>query len=175
MLFDIFSYDEMEIIDSPTVRIEYGPYEAHGVIKHRIQRLYGLIRNLVDLGFELDIRKVVLINRLQIIMYNRKIFQCNIKNLKFNMTAEYDLVCQRIVDAVVEASKRMQMQSEKQLRSIQFVNDPEYSIKEEEPSKAEKEGETEEYEDIHEDEVNIMTGDTDLSVLFDLRMETMHT
>ncbi|CAH1102604.1 unnamed protein product [Psylliodes chrysocephalus] len=106
MMFKITNSALDQTADS-VVKIEYGPYEAHGVITHRAQRLYGLIKHLTDLGFEIEIRQMNLLNRLEIIMYKRKIFQCNITNMKFNMISEYDPVCLRAVAAVKEAASRM--------------------------------------------------------------------
>lgn len=31
----------------PLVKIHYGPYEAHGLIRHRPQKLYGIVGNII--------------------------------------------------------------------------------------------------------------------------------
>ncbi|CAH1183430.1 unnamed protein product [Phaedon cochleariae] len=92
------------------LKIKYGPYEAHGVIDHRIQRLRGLLRCLSNLGYEIELIPVSLLNRFEIEMCDRKIFVGDITNLKFNMECEDDVVCKRAVAAVEEANSRMSVE-----------------------------------------------------------------
>ncbi|XP_023025308.1 UPF0728 protein C10orf53 homolog [Leptinotarsa decemlineata] len=89
------------------IKISYGPYEAHGVIRHRIQRLRGLLRHLSELGYEIEVAEVNLFNRVEIEMFERRIFIGDIRNFKFNESYEDDPVCQKAVAAVEEAKSRM--------------------------------------------------------------------
>ncbi|KAJ8942340.1 hypothetical protein NQ314_010094 [Rhamnusium bicolor] len=89
------------------LKILYGPYEAYGVIKHRFQKVRGLYNCLTNMGYEIEIIEVNLINRLTIEIYNRAIFSCDIRNLMFNLDCEDDVVCQKAVSAVQEANARM--------------------------------------------------------------------
>ncbi|XP_057672336.1 cilia- and flagella-associated protein 251-like [Diorhabda carinulata] len=90
-----------------SLRIDYGPYEAFGVIEHRIQKVRGLLKSLKQLGYDVEVREVSLLNRLEIVMCCRKIFQCDIRNLRFNMEYEDDPVCRKAVAVVEEAANRM--------------------------------------------------------------------
>ncbi|XP_030761281.1 uncharacterized protein LOC115886327 [Sitophilus oryzae] len=90
-----------------SVTIYYGPYFAHGVIKHRIQKINGLFAELTDLGYEVEVIEINQYNRVEIKMFDRIIFRCDIRNLMFNMACEDDPVCQIAVKAVEEAKTRM--------------------------------------------------------------------
>lgn len=90
-----------------SLKIYYGPYEAHGVIQFRIQRLYGLLRYLKQHNYELEVYKVNLFNRLAVEMYDRQIFIADIRNFKFNIDCEDDVVCTRAIEAIKEAEMRI--------------------------------------------------------------------
>lgn len=107
------------------VIIRYGPYSAYGVIKHRSQKMYGLLCNgfvfrfsysliincfeahLDSLGYQFELIEISEYNRLTIEMCDREIFRCDIRNLMFNLPVDDDLVCQRAVKVIEEASNRM--------------------------------------------------------------------
>lgn len=90
-----------------SLKICYGPYEAHGVIKHRVQRLRGLLSYLEEQSYIVDLRQVNFINLLSIEMCDRTIFLADIKNFKFNIYWEDDVVCKRAIDAIKEAESRI--------------------------------------------------------------------
>ncbi|CAG9827178.1 unnamed protein product [Diabrotica balteata] len=89
------------------LRICYGPFDAFGVMSHRIQKIRGLLKSLNEEGYVIQVRKVDLLNMLQVILFNRIIFQCDIRNLKFNMDYEDDTVCKIAISAIKEAILRM--------------------------------------------------------------------
>ncbi|KAG5900018.1 hypothetical protein JTB14_009101 [Gonioctena quinquepunctata] len=89
------------------IEIRYGPYEAHGVINHRIQKLRGLLKRLSELNYEIELEEVNLLNRVEIVMCKRRIFIGDVRNFKFNLDYEDDPVCQKAVAAVEEAKSRM--------------------------------------------------------------------
>lgn len=91
----------------PSVILRYGPYEANGVIKHRTQRLHGLMTRLTQKHYEVEIVPSIHINRLTIEMEGSIIYQCDIRNLLFNMDYEDDIVCQRVYTAINEAASRI--------------------------------------------------------------------
>ncbi|XP_044729376.1 UPF0728 protein C10orf53 homolog [Chrysoperla carnea] len=89
------------------VKIIYGPYEANGIIRHKKQRLWGLTNELKKLGYIVEFECTPQYGRLIIQMLNQIIFQCNITNLRFNCLYEDDVICQRIIKAVMEAETRL--------------------------------------------------------------------
>ncbi|XP_060518653.1 UPF0728 protein C10orf53 homolog [Cylas formicarius] len=91
----------------PQVVVKYGPYSAGGIIQHRIQKIFGLLKALEALGYEIKSVPSDELNRLSVAMCNIEIFKCNITNLKFNMLCQDDILCRRIVKAVEEASSRI--------------------------------------------------------------------
>lgn len=91
----------------PAIILHYGPYEAHGVIKHRTQRLHGLLTCLTAKQYEVEIVPSQYVNRLAIEMQGSIIFQCDIRNLLFNMECEDDIICQRLIAAIEEAACRL--------------------------------------------------------------------
>lgn len=99
-----------------SLKIYYGPYEAHGIIKHRIQRIRGLLQYLEENHYETEVIKVNLINRLAIEMCERQIFVADIKNFKFNMDWEDDAVCQKAIYAITEAQSRMMFDNKSNLK-----------------------------------------------------------
>lgn len=91
----------------PAVILHYGPYEAYGVIKHRTQRLHGLLTVLTTKDYEVEIIPCQHLNRLTVEMEGSIIFQCDIRHLLFNMECEDDAVCQRVIAAIDEAANRI--------------------------------------------------------------------
>ncbi|XP_044750406.1 UPF0728 protein C10orf53 homolog [Coccinella septempunctata] len=91
--------------------IYYGPYETNGLIKHKADRLHGLLSELSRLSFHIELIPTKHLERLTIEMRNREIFRCNIKYLKYNMDYEDDPMAQKIVAAVQEAHSRIYNES----------------------------------------------------------------
>ncbi|KAL1491146.1 hypothetical protein ABEB36_011787 [Hypothenemus hampei] len=89
------------------VNIFYGPYLCHGIINHRPQRIAGLKRALINLGYTTETIPINEYNRVSIQMFQSEIFRCDIRNLMFNMPAEDDPVCQRALAAIEDAKLRM--------------------------------------------------------------------
>ncbi|KAK9744034.1 Uncharacterized protein family UPF0728 [Popillia japonica] len=90
----------------PLVVLSYGPYEAHGAVKYRTQRLHGLLRGLTQKQYEVEIIPSIHLNRLDVKMLENIIFQCDIRNLLFNIDYESDPVCMRIIAVIEEAEAR---------------------------------------------------------------------
>ncbi|KAI4458180.1 hypothetical protein MML48_7g00003122 [Holotrichia oblita] len=90
----------------PLVVLHYGPYEAHGTIKHRIQRLHGLLRHLTQKQYEVELIPSIHLNRLIVKMLENIIYQCDIRNLLFNVDHADDPVCARIIAVIEEAETR---------------------------------------------------------------------
>ncbi|GJQ68701.1 hypothetical protein Trydic_g17237 [Trypoxylus dichotomus] len=91
----------------PVVIVCYGPYKANGFIKHRIQRLYGLLKGLTKNEYEVEVVRSIQLNRLRIEMAGSIIYQCDIRNLLFNINYEDDIFTQQIVKIVAEATTRI--------------------------------------------------------------------
>ncbi|XP_071056984.1 uncharacterized protein [Onthophagus taurus] len=92
---------------SSYITLNYGPYEAYGIIRHRPQRLHGLVEALTKRNFMVELIQTEHLNRLTIDIYGVTIFRCDIRNLLFNVCADNDVVCLRALDAIEEASKRI--------------------------------------------------------------------
>lgn len=101
-----------------TLKIYFGPYETHGVIKHKTQKLYGLLSNsfiwkvhflnetfldrLGELGYEVELIPTNRLNNLTIHLMDKQIYRCDIRYLMFNIEFEDDPVVQNIVKSVEE-------------------------------------------------------------------------
>ncbi|KAI4470267.1 hypothetical protein MML48_1g13462 [Holotrichia oblita] len=90
-----------------SVILYYGPYEAWGSLKYRTQRLHGLLNALSQRDYEVEIIPFPHLNRLSIEMAGSIIYQCDIRNLLFNIDYEDDVVCRRIVAIIEEADSRI--------------------------------------------------------------------
>lgn len=90
-----------------SVILYYGPYEACQFLKYRTQRLHGLLNVLSQKEYEVEIKPFLHLNRLSIEMAGSIIYQCDIRNLLFNLEYEDDVVCQRIVEVIEEAESRI--------------------------------------------------------------------
>ncbi|KAF2896951.1 hypothetical protein ILUMI_09222 [Ignelater luminosus] len=91
----------------PSIKLHYGPYIANGVIRHKTQRLHGVIQCLTKLGYAIEIVPSIHMDRLSVEMLGREIYRCNIKNLQFNIECKDDVICKRLVETVQEASSRL--------------------------------------------------------------------
>ncbi|XP_017767966.1 PREDICTED: uncharacterized protein LOC108556391 [Nicrophorus vespilloides] len=80
--------------------LHYGPYESHGVIRHKIQRLKGLVEELTKEKYFVEMVASPHLNRLTVEMRGRTIFTCDIRNLLFNLSLEMDVVGRRIIDVI---------------------------------------------------------------------------
>ncbi|XP_045471206.1 UPF0728 protein C10orf53 homolog [Harmonia axyridis] len=89
----------------------FGPYETNGLIKHKPERLHGLLSELNKLSYHIEVIPTKHLERLTIEMRHREIFRCNIKNLKYNMDYEDDPMAQKIVGVVQEAHSRIYNES----------------------------------------------------------------
>ncbi|EFA03664.1 UPF0728 protein C10orf53 homolog [Tribolium castaneum] len=85
-----------------SLKIFFGPYEAHGVIRHKTQKLYGLLTKLSELGYELELIATNRLNNLTIHLRDKQIYRCDLRYLMFNIDYEDDPVCQNIVKSVEE-------------------------------------------------------------------------
>lgn len=88
------------------VTLLYGPYESHGVIKHKTGRLYGIIEFLNRQGHEVSIVPSPHLNRLVIEVMGVEIYKCDIRNLDFLVGCEYK-ACKVITDIIREAVLRL--------------------------------------------------------------------
>ncbi|GJQ77076.1 hypothetical protein Trydic_g23647 [Trypoxylus dichotomus] len=91
----------------PAIVLYYGPYEAHGMLKHRVQRLHGLIQHLTEQKYEVELVPFLHLNRLVVKMLGTVVFRCDIRSLLFNVDYESDVVCQRVAAAIKETEKRL--------------------------------------------------------------------
>ncbi|XP_044266980.1 UPF0728 protein v1g117062-like isoform X2 [Tribolium madens] len=85
-----------------SLKIFFGPYETHGVIRHKTQKLYGLLKKLSELGYELELIPTNRLNNLTIHLRDKQIFRCDLRYLMFNIEFEDDPVCQNVVKSVEE-------------------------------------------------------------------------
>ncbi|XP_049793979.1 uncharacterized protein LOC126203644 [Schistocerca nitens] len=88
-------------LDKP-VTLHFGPYWAWGTMKHRIQRLYGLITKLEELGYNVRLDPYDIWDQLEITVNEVIIFKCRQTFLKYNCEHDEDPVCRRAVEAVTE-------------------------------------------------------------------------
>ncbi|KAK4880582.1 hypothetical protein RN001_008728 [Aquatica leii] len=117
-------------MDVRFIKLHYGPYEYNGFIRHRTQRLHGVIHCLTKLGYQIEIVPSLHINRLFIEISGKTIYSCNIQHLSFNMEFDDD-VCKNITKAVEEASRRIfhdknvsfYSPASKGMKAIQAIND----------------------------------------------------
>lgn len=70
-----------------------------------IQKKYS--ERLSEKGFLVEIIASPFINVLRIVMRDMEVFRGDIRHLLFNIPWERDLVCQRVVEAVVEADRAL--------------------------------------------------------------------
>ncbi|KAK9870490.1 hypothetical protein WA026_008048 [Henosepilachna vigintioctopunctata] len=94
-----------------SLKIYFGPYETHGLLKHKLERLHGVLTELSSIGFHIELIPTKHLERLSIEMRNREIFRCNIKYLKYNMDFEDDEMAKNLVQAVKEAHGRFYNES----------------------------------------------------------------
>lgn len=109
-----------------SVKIFYGPYEAHGVIRHRIQKLRGLLQYLEGKNYDVEVVKVNYLNTLSIEMCDRQIFIANIRNFKFNIDWQDDVVCNRAINAITEAESRMMYHQKLRCESYTYADESSY-------------------------------------------------
>ena len=86
-----------------SVLLEYGPYEACGLVEYRDSRLQGLETQLTRKGHTVIRRVTKDWNVLRLIVNGELVFSCNIKDLDYGGDGELDLLCTNAVRAVDEA------------------------------------------------------------------------
>ncbi|XP_013184422.1 UPF0728 protein C10orf53 homolog [Amyelois transitella] len=89
------------------VGIHYGPCNSFFTVSHKPEKLIGLRDRLQTIGFRVHLIPVKFENYCMLEMAGHEVFRCNIKNLKFNTPYYQDPVCQRAVQAVVEATTKL--------------------------------------------------------------------
>ncbi|XP_044266979.1 UPF0728 protein v1g117062-like isoform X1 [Tribolium madens] len=86
-----------------SLKIFFGPYETHGVIRHKTQKfLRFFLEKLSELGYELELIPTNRLNNLTIHLRDKQIFRCDLRYLMFNIEFEDDPVCQNVVKSVEE-------------------------------------------------------------------------
>lgn len=88
------------------VQLYMGPYEANGIIRHRIQRLKGLQDALSKSGYSTELVPTMHLNRFSMVFYDREIFRCNIRSFQFNIPAEEDPFCKTVLEILQEHESR---------------------------------------------------------------------
>ncbi|KAK3090331.1 hypothetical protein FSP39_010989 [Pinctada imbricata] len=65
------------------VLIAFGPYEACGLVCHRMSRLKGLETVLLKNGHTVEFEEMDDWNKVELWVNNEKIFDCDIRNLDY--------------------------------------------------------------------------------------------
>ena len=79
------------------VTLEYGPYEACGVVEYRDSRLQGLETQLTRKGHAVARRLTKDWDVVRLVVNGELVFSCNIKDLDYGGDGELDRLC---IDAV---------------------------------------------------------------------------
>ncbi|KAL5018645.1 hypothetical protein ScPMuIL_004367 [Solemya velum] len=85
------------------VFIKYGPYEACGVVEHRISRLKGLQNVLTKDGHTVELVEIEDWNRVELIVNGEQVFTCDIRDLDYGCDGGLDTLCKKASDAVRRA------------------------------------------------------------------------
>jgi len=89
--------------EQASVTLEYGPYEACGVVEYRDSRLQGLETQLTRKGHTV-MRKVTKDwDILRLIVNGELVFTCKIKDLDYGGDGELDHLCINAIEAVDNA------------------------------------------------------------------------
>lgn len=85
------------------VTVQYGPYEACGVVESRKARLAGLEARLTAEGHSVKFQETENWNTVQLVVNGENIYKCNIKDLDYGGDGKIDLLCSEAVEAVEKA------------------------------------------------------------------------
>ena len=89
--------------ENASVTLEYGPYEACGIVDYRDSRLQGLETQLTRKGHNVNRKKTKDWNVVRLIVNGELVFNCNIKDLDYGGDGELDELCKNAVIAVDNA------------------------------------------------------------------------
>ncbi|KAL4239834.1 hypothetical protein ACF0H5_000636 [Mactra antiquata] len=85
------------------VFIQYGPYEATGIVDHRESRLKGLEAILTKDGHNVSLVKIEDRNAVELLVNGESIFKCDITELDYGSDGELDPLCLKAKEAVKKA------------------------------------------------------------------------
>ncbi|CAH1369643.1 hypothetical protein MTP99_011058 [Tenebrio molitor] len=85
-----------------SLKICFGPYEAHGAIRHKTQKLHGILTRLAELGYDVELVPTRRLNTLTVHMRDKLIYRCDLRYLQFNIDLDDDPVAQTLVKSVEE-------------------------------------------------------------------------
>lgn len=91
----------------PLTKIYYGPYVCNGILKHRPEKLRGLMVGLKELCISIELIPVNKLNYLEINTWGYVIHQANITYFKFNTDFENDPVLRNSLAKIEEALIRL--------------------------------------------------------------------
>ena len=89
--------------ENASVILEYGPYEACGVVEYRESRLQGLETQLSRKGHSVSRNQTKDWDVVRLLVNGEIVFTCNIKDLDFGGDGILDELCQAAVVAVDNA------------------------------------------------------------------------
>ncbi|RZC40111.1 uncharacterized protein BDFB_007887 [Asbolus verrucosus] len=98
-----------------SIKIFFGPYESHGVIRHNTRRLFWLASN----GYRVELIPTRFLDVVTFEIMGKQIYRCNIKSLMFNMAYEDDPVAQRIFK-VINDHKQLFHSAEPRLNELGY-------------------------------------------------------
>ncbi|KAK7112708.1 UPF0728 protein-like [Littorina saxatilis] len=85
------------------VLIHYGPYEACGIVEHRIARLEGMQKVLHEAGHTTKLECIKDRNQVEIWVNGELVFKCDITELEYGGDGELDPLCTACAQAVKKA------------------------------------------------------------------------
>nr|XP_002121244.1 UPF0728 protein-like [Ciona intestinalis] len=85
------------------VILEYGPYEACGVVKHRTSRLEGLETVLTSEGHSVALSEIEDWNLVRLKVNGEIVFTCNICELDYGGDGKLDELCSQASKQVLSA------------------------------------------------------------------------
>ncbi|XP_039272787.2 UPF0728 protein-like [Styela clava] len=85
------------------VVVQYGPYEACGVVESRTSRLAGLEAQLTSNGHTIELQEVPDWNVVRLIVNGENVYKCDIKELDYGGDGKLDPLCLQAVAAVLKA------------------------------------------------------------------------
>ena len=89
--------------ENALVTVEYGPYEACGVVEYRTSRLQGLETQLTRKGHQVVRKEIKDWNVVRLIVNGEIVFNCKIQDLDYGGDGELDKLCLDAVSCVDDA------------------------------------------------------------------------
>jgi len=86
-----------------SVSVEYGPYEACGIVEHRTARLQGLQTQLTRSGHTVTLKTIPDWNILRLVVNGERVFQCKVTDLDHGGDGLLNPFCAEAVQCVAKA------------------------------------------------------------------------